>query len=214
MGHYCGAPNRTIGGSCGRWLVNHDHCADHRRALYAAAGYQAGGDVDHHASVDRSEVLSNILTDGLDSSLGDLVADYLGNNATKKLDRRRRRASNCQEIADAAKAILNLKDKAHELTGKGVASLLPSGTPQFARQTAAQIAKKLPLPWDAKLEAIARGLQAFGIFLCMVQLLPPTACPCLGMIVNEMTNETIKDSVTELISQGRNDLRAGGNVAA
>jgi hypothetical protein len=48
----------------------------------------------------------------------------------------------------------------------------------------------------------------------MVQLLPPTACPCLGMIVNEMTNEAIKDSVTELISQGRDDLRAGGIVAA
>jgi hypothetical protein len=34
------------------------------------------------------------------------------------------------------------------------------------------------------------------------------------MIVNEMTDEAIKDSVTELISQCRNDLRAGGMGAA
>jgi hypothetical protein len=214
MGHYCGAPNRTVGGSCGRWLVNYDHCADHRRALYVAGGHQAGDDVDYHPSIDGAEVLSNILTDGLDVALRNLVADYVGSGATKRLGRKRRRTSNCRQSADAAKAILDLKDKAHELAGKGVADLLPSGTPRFARELTAKIAEKLPLPWDAKLEAIARGLQAYGIFLCMVQLLPPTACPCLGMVVDEMTDEAIKESVTELISQGREDFRAGGIVAA
>jgi hypothetical protein len=206
MGHYCGASNRTVGGSCGRWLVNYDHCADHRRAVPPSGDYQVGGYVVNRGSFDRAEVLSNVLTDGLDAALGDLVVDYVGAGATRRLRHRRRRARDCQEIADAATAVVGLKDKAHDFAGKSVAGLLPAGTPRFTRELTAKIAEKLPLPWDAKLEAIARGLQALGIFLCMVQLLPPTACPCLGMVVDEMPDEAIKTSVTELISDARMDL--------
>jgi hypothetical protein len=214
MGHYCGAHNRTIGGNCGRWLVNFDHCADHRRAPYATGGPEAGGSVDHQPSVDSADVLSEMLTDGLVAALGDLVVDYVGSGTKRQLRRRRARTANCQEIADAAKAVLDLKDKAHELTGQGVASLLPSSTPRLARSLTANMAQKLPLPWDAKLEAIARGLQATGIFLCVVRLLPPEACPCLGMIANEMTDEAIKQAVTGLINQGRRDLRTSHSTAA
>jgi hypothetical protein len=108
--------------------------------------------------------------DGLDSAIGDLVVEYLGKADARRLRHRRR---NCQPLADAARAVLDLVDKAHEIMGNAVGDLLPQGTPDFARAVTSKVAEKIPLPWDQKLKAIARGLQVVGIFTRMVQVLPP-----------------------------------------
>src|SRR5690349_6160960 len=109
MGHYCGAPNRTVGGSCGRWLVNYDHCADHRRALAIAGGGETVAYVDQRRVADSAGLLSQVLTDDLNAALEDLIVDYLGGGAKRSLRRRRTHKNDCQEIADAAKAVLDLK---------------------------------------------------------------------------------------------------------
>jgi hypothetical protein len=212
MGHYCGAPNTTKPGTCGRWLVNYDHCRDHR-------GNRIGPENGRHDPPGETPpntaatLLANIFVDGLDAALSDLVVEYLGKREAGRLRRRRRARGNCQPLADAAKAVLDLRDKTHEVVGKAVGDLLPPDTPDFAREVTSKVAEKIPLPWDAKFEAIARGLQVIGIFMCMVQGLAPAQCACLIMMVSAASEELIKEKVGDLVARAREDL-AGGTVKA
>jgi hypothetical protein len=170
MGHYCGASNITKTGTCGRWLVNYDHCRDHRGNTHVSNGVEhdppTGNPPDGAATL-----LADILVDGVNSALSGLVVEYLGKTGTRQLQHRRRSRRNCQPLADAAKAILDLGDNTHETIGKAIGDLLPPKTPDFARALASKVAEKIPLPWDDNLKKIARGLQVIGIF----HLRDPTA---------------------------------------
>ena len=205
MGHYCLAPNRSVGGSCGRWLVNYDHCADHRRGVPAAA--DRGVDLPRpHAPTSRT--LADVLDDRTEKDLRDLVAGYLGPNAARKLKRSRTLASNCQPIADAASAILVLKHHAQE----AVVGMLPRGTPPYVRALTAAVTRRIS--GDAELEAVARGLQAIGVLSCMVLGLPPSACPCLHMLTHEVLKAGVTTTVHHLVAQAGRDLYPDTGVAA
>jgi hypothetical protein len=56
--------------------------------------------------------------------------------------------------------------------------------PRFQRLLVRKLAEKLLLPWDIKLEAIVRGIQVVGIWICVVQELPLEDCPCLQMMTS------------------------------
>jgi hypothetical protein len=118
-------------------------------------------------------LLADILTDGVKPTLADRVTDrvvdYLGWPGARYQRRRRWTKIDCQLLADTAQAILDLKRRSHELVGIAVEQLLPPDTPRFHRHLVRKIGEKLPLPWDAKLAAIARGLLVYGIWMCMVQ---------------------------------------------
>jgi len=151
-------------------------------------------------------LIADILTDGLDDALGKLIADYLGERGAKTI-RARRHPSDCREIAAAAKSLLSLKKSAHEITGEAVANLLPPSTPPFVRTVTAKLGEKIPLAGETELLAVVRGLQALGIFICMVQGLPPARCPCLLMIGEEVGKAVVREEVRHLIEAGRRDLR-------
>jgi len=83
-------------------------------------------------------------------------------------------------LADAARAILRLKRRAHELVGEAIAEMFESlvrELPRFQRLLVRKLTERLPLPWDVKLEAIVRGIQVVGIWMCVVQELPLEDCP-------------------------------------
>ena len=157
--------------------------------------------------------LADALTDGISaaiaSRLADRVVDYLGRLGTWRLRRQRRRwaAVDCQALADSARAVLALKKKTHELTGQAVSVLLPEGTPHFHRMLVKKIAEKVPLPWDVKLEAIARGLQVIGIWMCLVQNLPLEHCPCLQMYGVALFKERVEQEIEDLLEETRRDLQ-------
>lgn len=212
MGHYCGASRRIEPGPCEIWLVNFYHCHHHRggRIVPGGSGSVAPGE---SRSEDRTAgLLADILVDGLDSAVSSLVVEYLGKRASSRL-RRRLCGENCQPIADAAKAVLDLCDSCHETVGRAIGNLLPPDTPDLGRELASKVAEKIPLPWDEKLKAVARGLQIIGIFACTVQRLAPPQCPCLVMLVTDTSEEVVKDKVRDLIANARRDL-AGDTAQA
>lgn len=61
----------------------------------------------------------------------------------------------------------NGKDLLHETVGRAVGGFLGLlGRPRIERVFAQEVARRIPLPVDAKLSAAARGLQIAGIYIC------------------------------------------------
>ncbi len=209
MGHYCGAPNTSKPGTCGRWLVNYANCAPHRGSgggEYSVTVTTTAHHTGNH-SEGAAELMADALVDGLDKSVADRVTDYLGAAGARAFRYRRWDASACQALANTAAAVLRLKDKAHSLVGTGIGAMLPASTPRFHRKLVERIASKIPLPWDVKLEAIARALQVLGIFECFVKNLPMTDCACLRMLGAKYAKDQVSEHVKDLIDETGRDLR-------
>jgi len=130
----------------------------------------------------------------------------LGWSGRIRLRARRWRALDCRLLAQTARAVLDLKQRLHEVTGEAVSRLLPRDTPRFHRLLVRKIAERVPLPLDVKLEAIARGLQVMGIFMCVVQDLPLEACACLSMLGASVAREQARRYVQDLLDATWQDL--------
>jgi hypothetical protein len=78
-----------------------------------------------------------------------------------------------------ASAVLSGKQKLHALVGS-LAGWLTSlvGGGDVTRTFARELASAIPLPYDAKLVAVARGLQVTGVLLCVVNDDDLTRCQC------------------------------------
>ncbi len=212
MGHRCGATNRSKPGTCSRWLVNHDHCGHHR----GGTGFQFPSppsdprdpkpeEHPRHAVTSLTDTLSN----DIKTEISDRIVDYLGKPGTTHLWYRQWNERTCEDLARTAKDILHLRDRIHEAIGKGIAQLLPPGTPSFHVKLVEKIASKIPLPTD-KAGAIARGLLIIGIFQCVINSLPVSSCACLPMIGSQIMRENASDHVNELLRRSRVDLE--GNL--
>ncbi len=212
------APNTSVPGTCERWLVNYVHCHSHRvnnnvEQPSHPSTCERDGRTDREDKL--AELWADILAEGLDQALSGLVVDYLGKVEQRRLQRRAARSGmNCQPLADAAKALLDLGDTSHQMIGRAIGDLLPPGTPPFVRKLASKVGDKLPQPWDAKITAAARGLQVLGIYLCMIQLLPPAQCACLMVLTTAVSTEVVKEKVANLIHDARQDLAGGEWKAA
>jgi hypothetical protein len=148
--------------------------------------------------------------------LADRVADYLGPWEMRRLRWRRPKGVDCEVLAAAARAVLRLKQRAHELVSDAAGKALEWAVgelPRYHRLLVRKVAAKLPLPWDVKLEAIARGLQAIGIWTCVVQGLPLERCPCLLMRVVAAVKERIEEAIEELLDATEQDLRGDAGFA-
>jgi hypothetical protein len=161
------------------------------------------------AATALADSLTDRISSAITSRVADRVVDYLGLAGAYRLRWQRRRwaAVDCQALAHTARAVLALKRKTHELTGEAVSALLPEGTPRFHRTLVKKIAEKLPLPWDAKLEAIARGVQVIGIWMCLVQNLPLERCACLQMFGVALFRERVEQYIEDLLEETRRDLQ-------
>jgi hypothetical protein len=157
------------------------------------------------------DAAGDVLADGLRPTIGDRVADrvvdYLGWSGRWRLRTRRWSGVDCRLLAQTAKAVLDLKRKLHDVTGEAVSRLLPSDTPRFQRMLVKKIVAKVPLPPDIKLEAIARGLQIIGIFMCIVGNVPLERCACLRMLGPQLIKEQIKRYVEDLLEETKRDLK-------
>jgi hypothetical protein len=156
-------------------------------------------------------LLADVLADGLRPTIADRVADrvvdYPGWSGRWRLRTRRWNGADCRLLAQTAKAVLDLKRKLHDVTGEAVSRLLPPDTPRFHRMLVKKIAAKVPLPPDIKLEAIARGLQIIGIFMCIVGNVPLERCACLRMLGPQLIKEQIKRYVEDLLEETKRDLK-------
>jgi hypothetical protein len=102
-----------------------------------------------------------------------------------------------------------LASSAHELVGEAVTEMferLVRELPRFQRLLVGKLAEKLPLPWDVKLEAIVRGIQVVGVWICVVQELPLECCPCLQMMGGAELKERIEQEIRDLLDATQRDL--------
>jgi hypothetical protein len=207
----CGVPNRTRPWNCRR-QVTAPPCWQHRSGGYAAAssGWTAAAGPAVTAAAAGFDALVVGVNAALATRLADRVTDYLGAREIRRLRRRRRKGGDCELLAQAARAVLRLKQRTHELVGEAASRALERAVgdlPRFHRLLVQKVAAKLPMPWDLKLEAIARGLQAIGIWSCLVQGLPLERCTCLLMRAVAAVKEQIEAEITELLDATERDLR-------
>jgi hypothetical protein len=162
-------------------------------------------------------LLADVLVDGISPAIANRlagrVADYLGTEWERLLPRRWS-ARDCRLLAQTARAVLDLKKSAHKAVGEAVSELLPAGTSSFRRMLVRKIAEKVPLPWDAHVEATARGLLVIGIYLCLLHNRPLERCPCMQMLAPQLVTEHLEQEIKELLDETWRDLkRARGSPA-
>ena len=118
------------------------------------------------------------LSDGWQEAVADRATDY-AQTAWERLSRSRRKR-NCKALARIARSILDAKAQIHRLIGKLVgwaAGALGAGG--AARAFTEELAANIPIgPVDAKMIAVARGVQVAGILLCVMDGRELAKCEC------------------------------------
>ena len=112
-----------------------------------------------------------------------------------------RRTTRCKILAKLAADILTGKQWVHNALGSiggWVMSLL--GSSKFEQSLVRELIKRLPLPWDAKLIATARGIQITGILLCLADGRDLTRCECFIALALEETKTRVKKILAAALS--------------
>lgn len=142
---------------------------------------------------------ADVVTSGWQETVIDRAGDYASSETFHKLIRARRR-SHCKALAQVAELILAAKDKAHELVGKlggGILSLF--GVDSLAKRFGRELIERIPLPWDAKAVAAARGVQVTGILLCLLNGDDLRRCQCFIDLALEQAKTAVKKILTAAV---------------
>lgn len=117
------------------------------------------------------------LSDGWQEAVTARIIEYAG-SAWERLKRSHRRR-NCKALARIARSILEAKAQIHGLIGHATGwAVKKIGAGGAAQAFADELASNLPLPIDAKMIAVARGVQVAGILLCVIDNRDLTRCEC------------------------------------
>jgi hypothetical protein len=110
---------------------------------------------------------------------------------------------NCKALARLAAAVLERRQKLHELAGRSFGWLTGRlGAGDVTRAFAAELAANISLgPIDAKAIALARGLQVSGVVLCVMDQNDLTKCQCF---IDLALSET-KQRVHAILVAGMSD---------
>lgn len=152
----------------------------------------------------RVEEEAKFCADSLSATWQDAAADRISDYAGTTWERlkRSRRRRNCKALARLAAAVLEEKQKIHQLVGHSfgwIAGLF--GADDFTRAFASELAANIPLgPIDAKAVAVARGLQISGVVLCIMDNRDLTECECLIDLALTETKERMKQILIAGIS--------------
>ena len=139
---------------------------------------------------------ADVVTDGWREAVAERATSYASSDTFTKLVRSRRRR-HCTALADVAKFILAAKDKAHELAGwvgGGILALL--GLEGLAKRFARELIEHIPLPFDGKAVAAARGVQVTGILLCLLNGDDLRRCQCFIDLALEQAKTAVKKLLT------------------
>jgi hypothetical protein len=145
---------------------------------------------------DAAVFCAEVLTDGWQKTVENKAAEYVGKRTMQRLSRRRR-IRRCKLLAKFAADVLAGKKWVHNVVGsfvRWVVSLL--GGNWFVQILAKNIANKLPMPWDVKIIAVARGIQIVGVFLCIAGDQDLTRCQCFIDLAVEETKTRVKQILT------------------
>jgi hypothetical protein len=144
----------------------------------------------------RVEEAARFCADSLSTTWQDAVADRISDYAGTAWERlkRSRRRRNCKALARLAAAVLEGRQKLHELAGRSFGWLTGRlGAGDVTRAFAAELAANISLgPIDAKAIALARGLQVSGVVLCVMDQNDLTKCQCFIDLALAETKERVQ----------------------
>jgi hypothetical protein len=147
---------------------------------------------------------ADILTDGWKKAVEAKISDYVTKQAFQQLSRRRHRKT-CRSLAAFAADVLKGKKWLHDVVGSIASWMVSLLTGNWAVQIfARKLAAKIPLPWDAKIIAVARGIQIVGIFLCVADGRELTRCQCFIDLAIEETKTRVKAILATALDDWKN----------
>lgn len=138
-----------------------------------------------------AELCADLISNGWQETVADQVAAYAPTSWVRL--RRSSRRRTCKALARLARFVLKTKTLIH----KGVGKLSRWFATKFGAGAATQafaeeLASNIPLPTDAKMVAVARGLQVTGILLCIMDGKTLQRCDCFVELARTETEERAK----------------------
>ena len=116
------------------------------------------------------------LSDSWQAAVADRITSY-AQTAWERLSSRFRRKRSCKQLARMAREILNAKDQIHKVAGELAGGAI--GAKGAALAFTRELVSNIPLnPIDAKMVAVARGIQITGVLLCVITGRELTDCQC------------------------------------
>lgn len=189
------------------------------RATAAPSQIPASPPPRHVQQRERVREAAVFCADSLTGSWEEAVADRITSYAQSSWQRlsRSRRKRNCKALARLARSLLEANTQIHKtvgtLFGWAADTLGASGA---ARAFTEELASSIPLPIDAKMIAVARGIQIAGILLCVMDNRDMTKCDCFIDLAlaetKERVNEILVAAMSDWTSLARFRLQASDLV--
>jgi hypothetical protein len=132
---------------------------------------------------ERVRVAAEFCADALGSSWQEAAADratgYVSDATWERLFLGGRRRRYCRALAKSVAALLQGKQQIHGFVGWMASRVVSSmGAGDVVQAFTDELVANIPLPWDAKVVAAARGIQVTGVLLCVVNGDELTRCQC------------------------------------
>jgi len=140
------------------------------------------------------------LSDGWQAAVASQVTDY-AESTWERLVRSHRKRS-CKALARIARSILEAKTQLHKTVGRLFGWVSGAfGAGDAARAFAEELASNIPLgPLDAKMIAVARGVQIAGILLCVMDNRDLAKCECFIDLALAETKERVNQILIAAMS--------------
>lgn len=138
-----------------------------------------------------AQLCADVVSNGWQEAVADQIAAYAPTtwNRLRKSDRRR----TCKALARMARFVLKTKRLVHKGVGKLFRWVVGGfGADDAIQAFAEELASNIPLPTDAKMIAVARGLQVAGVLLCVMDDKRLEDCDCFIDLVRAGTEEWVK----------------------
>ena len=138
-----------------------------------------------------AELCADLISSGWQETVADRVAAYAPTTWVRL--RRSSRRRTCKALARLSRDVLKTKTLIHHGAGKLTGWFVSkSGAGDATRAFAEELASNIPLPTDAKMLAVARGLQVAGILLCVMDGKNLERCDCFVELAHTETQERVK----------------------
>lgn len=147
-----------------------------------------------------ADYCADVITDSWQGAVANRATEYIDAELWNRLFRSRRK-KHCHTLAQMAAAILTGKDLMHAILGAAggwVARVL--GANKLEQTIVKDLASKILLPTDAKMVAVARGIQLTGILLCLASEHDLTTCQCFIDLAHTETKRRIKNILADAVN--------------
>lgn len=149
---------------------------------------------------EAAEFCADSLSGGWKEAVADRITGYAGSTWPRL--RRSHRKRNCKALARIARSILEAKAQIHKAVGGMFGWATGAlGAGGAARAFIEELASNIPLgPIDAKMVAVARGVQVAGIVLCVMDDADLTECQCFIDLALAETKERVNQILVAAMS--------------